>query len=655
MRSIPFLHQTKTSFLLGFLVFFCLHGISERQAHAGGVAQDFQTWKSYVERSKKDCFTNVVHFLKTHPNWPQIHAIQAYAEEMLYDDWLKQDPAVIDDFFNRFPPVSGKGSFVYAMLLQRTHKIPQLKKILHHTLSTHTIHQRVMGDMIKNFAHLIDRTTIIHCADQILAKSALDQANWFKNALKQHLCGFAASERSWIKQFIQTLEHHLKWLARPVNPIKKIGPNVYGYQLLDYLRFYRKANDNAQAISLLQRGHHFVHQSPHEKRFPAAWSKERRILARRFMEEKKWKQAHDVLLHHQHTDGVDYADTQWLIGFLKLKLRQGASAAQTFATVHGKVKAPISLARMAFWAAASFDQQASHRKAKDWYQKAALHSHTYYGRLAQLTLKKKGHKVPAYPLSKTKPGSIKTYPYFSMLEQIRSCNPAPQTLELFFVHFLKHLSCAQQRLRCFFHAMGISPSLGVSLAKKSLDPALMQHVHAYPKLPTDLVGRTSRAIQANHYLSVLAHAVIRQESNFNPMAVSCAGAKGLMQLMDSTARIEERTFPVAGLFSKNDSIFSINKNVPLGMHHLHRVLNEWDGHVVLALACYNAGPVALKEWISIFGDPRKGDCDIINWIECIPFGETRNYVQRCVESFLIYGEILHKKSFDLLHVLKKGL
>jgi soluble lytic murein transglycosylase len=85
------------------------------------------------------------------------------------------------------------------------------------------------------------------------------------------------------------------------------------------------------------------------------------------------------------------------------------------------------------------------------------------------------------------------------------------------------------------------------------------------------------------------------------------------------------------------------------------VLNEWDGHVVLALACYNAGPAAVNEWINIFGDPRKGHCDMIDWIECIPFGETRNYVQRCVETFLIYGEIFHQKSFDLLRVLKKGL
>jgi soluble lytic murein transglycosylase len=126
--------------------------------------------------------------------------------------------------------------------------------------------------------------------------------------------------------------------------------------------------------------------------------------------------------------------------------------------------------------------------------------------------------------------------------------------------------------------------------------------------------------------------LIRQETEFNPAAVSSAGARGLMQLMDFTAKKAAR---VAGLPYRPDALLSdAPYNIQLGMVDFANNLAHWDGSLVLAEASYNGGPGNVRKWIAANGDPRNSDP--IDWIEQIPFSETRNYVMRVLENIEVY-------------------
>ena len=133
--------------------------------------------------------------------------------------------------------------------------------------------------------------------------------------------------------------------------------------------------------------------------------------------------------------------------------------------------------------------------------------------------------------------------------------------------------------------------------------------------------------------------VIRQESNFDKKAKSRRGAMGYMQLMPKTARelgkILKVNFTLAQL--KNNPTL----NIILGSEYLRRLIEKFDGSYVLALAAYNAGPLNVTRWMKNAGDPRKSEVDVIDWIERIPFRETRNYVQRVLENVSVYRR-LHK-------------
>jgi soluble lytic murein transglycosylase len=136
----------------------------------------------------------------------------------------------------------------------------------------------------------------------------------------------------------------------------------------------------------------------------------------------------------------------------------------------------------------------------------------------------------------------------------------------------------------------------------------------------------------------------RQESEFDEDAVSNAGARGLMQLMPATAR---QTASKLGVAYSQNRLTDPNYNMQLGAAHLEELLDRWSGSYVLTIAAYNAGSGNVARWVETYGDPRLPEVNVIDWIELIPFGETRNYVQRVLENVQVYRSRLHGQNHSL--------
>ena len=144
----------------------------------------------------------------------------------------------------------------------------------------------------------------------------------------------------------------------------------------------------------------------------------------------------------------------------------------------------------------------------------------------------------------------------------------------------------------------------------------------------------------------MVYAIARQESAFNPRAVSSAGARGLMQLMPATAKRTAQRFGVG--FDLDRLVQDPAYNAKLGSAHLGELMEDWKGSYILAFASYNAGGGNVKKWIDAYGDPRSPDVDPIDWVERIPFSETRNYVQRVMENLQVYRHRLGERSVLLI-------
>jgi soluble lytic murein transglycosylase len=149
-------------------------------------------------------------------------------------------------------------------------------------------------------------------------------------------------------------------------------------------------------------------------------------------------------------------------------------------------------------------------------------------------------------------------------------------------------------------------------------------------------------------------ALARQESEMNPAAFSHANARGLMQFIPSTAKSEARRqgLPYRASWLTDDPGY----NMTLGGAHLDTLLGQFNGSYIMTAAAYNAGASRPNRWIGEYGDPRAGEVDPIDWVEFIPFSETRNYVQRVLENTQVYRHRLsgEPEEIQLSDDLKRG-
>ena len=195
--------------------------------------------------------------------------------------------------------------------------------------------------------------------------------------------------------------------------------------------------------------------------------------------------------------------------------------------------------------------------------------------------------------------------------------------------FLLYLADIANNPSARTHVAGLSADLGqsalaVRTAKISLRQGTFLPQTGYPVLA---------ALPPMKIEPALIHAVARQESEFNPRAVSSASARGLMQLLPQTARKIAKSLRIA---YRRDRLFDAWYNMRLGSAYLGQMVNKYRGSYILALAAYNAGPNRVKRWLRQNGDPRYGAVDPIDWIELIPITETRNNVQRVMENLQVY-------------------
>ena len=145
--------------------------------------------------------------------------------------------------------------------------------------------------------------------------------------------------------------------------------------------------------------------------------------------------------------------------------------------------------------------------------------------------------------------------------------------------------------------------------------------------------------------NALVLALSRQESELNPRAISHADARGLMQMLPSTARLQARreNLPYRASWLTDDPAY----NMTLGASHLDDLLAQFNGSYAMTAAAYNAGASRPKRWVQEYGDPRLGEIDAIDWVEFIPFSETRNYVQRVLENVQVYRHRLNGQATNI--------
>ena len=391
--------------------------------------------------------------------------------------------------------------------------------------------------------------------------------------------------------------------------------------LYERLRWRGRKGRHEEAAALFRR-------APADPPRPALWWRQRAMQIREALDDGRIDDAARLAAGHVQRAGLPLANARWHAGWVALRFAgRPLEASRHFIDMHADVRSPISRARAAYWAGRALAAAGDRGGAGEWFALAARHDTTFYGQLAAARPEVRaapprpaGRPPPPGPAAFGDSGSRLLAATARALVRVGERELADR--------FLKRLVRGPVANAPAVAALGREldrPDIGVAAARRAARSGLVMAEAGYPLVPLPRLAGPEPA---------LVLAVARQESNFDAAARSPAGALGAMQLMPATAKRMART--EGARWSRDRLTADPGYNFRLGAAYLRRLLDRFDGDYVLAAAAYNAGPARARRWIAARGDPRDPEVDVVDWIERIPFHETRNYVQRVLENLHVY-------------------
>ena len=361
---------------------------------------------------------------------------------------------------------------------------------------------------------------------------------------------------------------------------------------------------------------------------PDIWARQRDDLVRRLMRAKDYETAYMVASSHHLTEGSSFADLEWLSGYLSLRFLDAPErAVGHFQALRGGVETPISLGRAGYWLGRAYEAAGNAEEAAQAFAFGAQYQTSFYGLLA------------------AEAGGLPPDPMLAGTEVFPDWRDAAFTESSVFNAAILLLDAEEKVLaeRFLTHLAESLDRTQIGQMGQMLEDLALPHVQVMLGKRAAQYGHEVHApYYALHGLAQLEHsvptelvlAIARRESEFDPRVISPVGARGLMQVMPGTAQEVAGWLDVE--YSETKLLTDPIYNAVLGATYLERLSQQFDGNAVMIAAGYNAGPSRPIRWMEERGDPRRDQMDVIDWIEHIPFTETRNYVMRVTESLPIY-------------------
>lgn len=391
----------------------------------------------------------------------------------------------------------------------------------------------------------------------------------------------------------------------------------------------RKAGKTEDAWSLLMKADDTGALPP---AYSQTWWLEHNLQARTALDAGEHDTAYKIASRtHLSADAniAGYLDAEFLSGWIALRnLDEPAKALIHFTNVEAAAKSPITHARADYWKALALKARDEEAKARQALADAAAEPTTFYGRLAFEMLKDAPPSAGRTP----KPSAAVASEDIEELVQASAVllsigdNRRANAFANAAIDGCQSTVCATT-LSARLSRLGNNYG-AVRSAKKAQTLGVSRPDQLYPLIDLPAACTTAGVPRA------LVLALIRQESEFDPAAVSSANARGLLQILPSTAKDVARRYALA--YSGADDLHKPEINLAIGCYHVKDLLDALGGSWVLTIAGYNAGKARVLSWTTAHGDPRDAKVDVIDWIEAIPFDETRNYVMRVLENKLAY-------------------
>jgi soluble lytic murein transglycosylase len=570
-------------------------------------------------------FERIVSFFRANTDWPWDAAVRRRAEESLFTE--RKPAATVRAFFAARRPTTPSGKLALAIALRADGLERDATVLVRETWHDDLFSREFEAKVTEAFPNVL--TQADHRARM---ERALFKENW---ETATRAAALAGKDYATLVKARRVAGDKSKKTAAVLDavPAGLRQDTSYLFSRAHYLRKSEKAGEAAKLIAGMTRDPEILVDGDE-------WWVERRLIARKLLDDGDAKTAYEVVRDHGARAPDKRIEAEFHAGWIALRfLKDAALASGHFAEAGRFAETPISIARVAYWQGRAAEARGAAEDARGFFARAAALPITYYGQLARAKLGERSLTLRVADAPEEERVAFDKRPAAQAVRLLSAAGLKDLTIALYAglatnlkkgsdLDALGQLALEQNDARA-----------ALLVGKAAVQRGYPLDLHAYP---TNGIPSFEAVAAATPVEKAMVYAIARQESAFDPRAQSGVGARGLMQMMPATA---QRTAKRYGLeFDQTRLLDDPAYNATLGSAHLGELMQDWKGSYILAFASYNAGGGNVKKWIDAYGDPRAPGVDPVDWVERIPFSETRNYVQRVMENLQVYRRRLDEKS-----------
>lgn len=530
-------------------------------------------------------------------------------------------------------PESDEGKEALAKAYMQAGQTERAARIIRPHYHTETMSSADQSSFIKSFAPLLRRADHKRRMDYMLYRDRAKAATAIAPLANAEslAAGRAAVIRRQDNAATKLGQVHSSWHNDPI-------------YLFSRIQYHRRAGNYAKAGQLMQQ----ATRDPNLLVNPDEWWVERRLVSRGLLDQGDARSAYAIVAGHSATGPRARVEAEFHAGWYALRFLNSADRArQHFSNILQISSQPLSVSRAHYWLGRAYEQAGNRSAASNSYRQAAAYPATFYGQLASA-------KIGVGKLSlRRQRASAADRANFANRQLVRAIklledNGYGWRANIIYRHLARNLSSAGEIALLALRAEQKGDhNLSLQIGKLAYTRGLAADTLAFP------LGVIPKSARISSVGKAMAYSIARQESAFRVDAISPADARGLLQLLPGTAAgVAKRT----GLpYSKAGLTRDPAMNASLGAAYLAEQRARFNGSYVLTFVAYNAGPRRAEEWVTRFGDPRNMSVEeVVDWIERIPFTETRNYVMRIMENYQVYKTRIAGDGLTIEQDLRKG-
>lgn len=589
------------------------------------------SWYLLRSNETKPELSEMHHFLVNNQDWPDTEKIRKKIENYIIMGPIED--AFVVDYFKTFPPLSGDGYLAYSISKFKSQEYKEAKKFYDYAWHMMKLTAEAKQSFINYCNICISRDDNIKRFDRMLYLGDLNEIN--------EVSKFIGTEYESLATIARNLKNKKNVIANDFYKIESYFQNNSSFHYLK-INWLNKKNNTKKTYEYFNK-----YKNTLTIKNPILWGVQAEILGRSLIKEKKYREAYEVMSLRNTEENQIFSNLEFLKGWISLRIFNDTFRSTShFKKIYELSPSDENMSMALYWIAENYSILGDPDEEIRYLSESALFSDTFYGLISLNKLNGNNRSLLIIDdYDQPNPQENVDLEKIIAVELLVAIDKKYLAAKFINKVFEDDTNYNYANYLANLANLKHLPQTSIKIAKKTgVDRIKINHLYPIVDFPIN-----HREKEAKYSPKELIYSIIRQESEFSSEAVSYSGAIGMMQIMPSTAKMLSRQEKLK--YDLNKVLEDSSYNVQLGSRYIFDLVKEFDGSYIRAISSYNAGPNRIKQW-----NKNNTTDNVLDWIELIPFKETRYYVKNVLRNVQFYRILLNREDnkFNILDDLERG-